>query len=66
MSTYNIIVSIDEATVVSEYVAGISVRSEKNKSEADFEREFINLLIFQGYEYITVYNEDALIPNLRK
>jgi len=66
MSTYNIIASTDEATVVSEYVAESSVRSEKYQSEADLEREFINLLISQGYEYITVYNEDALIPNLRK
>ena len=66
MSIYNIVASTDEATVVSEYVAESSVRSEKYQSEADLEREFINLLISQGYEYITVYNEDALIPNLRK
>jgi len=66
MSIYNIVASTDEATVVSEYTADYSVRPEKYQSEADLEREFINLLISQGYEYITIHNEAALISNLRK
>ncbi|MDF5581212.1 hypothetical protein P3730_25375, partial [Vibrio parahaemolyticus] len=66
MSIYNIVASTDEATVVSEYTADYRVRSEKYQSEADLEREFINLLISQGYEYITIHNEAALISNLRK
>ncbi len=66
MSIYNIVASTDEATVVAEYAAEYNVRSEKYQSEADLEREFINLLISQGYEYITIHNEAALISNLRK
>ncbi len=66
MSKYNIVASTDEATVVAEYAAEYNVRSEKYQSEADLEREFINLLISQGYEYITIHNEAALISNLRK
>ncbi len=66
MSIYNIVASTDEATVVSEYTADYRVCPEKYQSEADLEREFINLLISQGYEYITIHNEAALISNLRK
>jgi len=66
MSTYNIVASTDEATVVSEYVAEYKVRSEKYQSEAELEREFIKQLTSQGYEYISVHNEAALIKNLRK
>ncbi|HQQ17628.1 MAG TPA: type I restriction endonuclease subunit R, partial [Fervidobacterium sp.] len=40
--------------------------SEKYQSEAELEREFIRQLISQGYEYISVHNEAALISNLRK
>ncbi len=66
MSIYNIVASTDEATVVSEYSAEYSVRSEKYQSEAELEQEFIKLLESQGYKYIEIHNEAALISNLRK
>jgi len=66
MSIYNIVASTDEATVVAEYAAEYSVRPEKYQSEAELEREFIRQLTSQGYEYISVHNEAALIANLRK
>jgi type I restriction enzyme R subunit len=66
MSIYNIVASTDEATVVAEYAAEYNVRPEKYQSEAELEREFIRQLTTQGYEYISVHNEAALIENLRK
>jgi type I restriction enzyme R subunit len=66
MSFYNIVASTDEATVVAEYAAEYNVRPEKYQSEAELEREFIRQLTSQGYEYIEVHNEAALIENLRK
>jgi type I restriction enzyme R subunit len=66
MSIYNIVASTDEATVVVEYAAEYNVRPEKYQSEAELEREFIRQLTSQGYEYISVHNEAALIENLRK
>jgi type I restriction enzyme R subunit len=66
MSIYNIVASTDEVTVVAEYAAEYNVRSEKYQSEAELEREFISQLTSQGYEYISVHNEAALIKNLRK
>lgn len=66
MSIYNIVASTDEATVVAEYAAEYNIRSEKYQSEAELEREFIRQLTSQGYKYIRVHNEAALIANLRK
>jgi type I restriction enzyme R subunit len=66
MSIYNIVASTDEATVVAEYAAEYYVRPEKYQSEAELERDFIRQLTSQGYEYISVHNEAALIENLRK
>lgn len=66
MSIYNIVASTDEATVVAEYAAEYGVRPEKYQSEAELERDFIRQLTSQGYEYILVHNEAALIENLRK
>ncbi|MBC7084968.1 MAG: type I restriction endonuclease subunit R [Methanomethylovorans sp.] len=66
MSTYNIVASTEEATVVAEYTAEYKVRSDKYQSEADLEREFIRLLTSQGYEYLAIHDEAALITNLRR
>ena len=51
MTTYNLIASTDESTVVWEYIASYRPATEY-QSEADLEREFINLLTGQGYEYL--------------
>ena len=66
MSIYNIVASTDEATVVAEYTAEYNVRSEKYQSEAELEDEFIRQLTSQGYEYLPIHNEAALVANLRK
>jgi len=66
VSIYNIVASTDEATVVAEYTPEYSARSERYQSEADLEREFIRLLTSQGYEYLSIHDETALISNLRR
>ena len=65
MSLYNIVVSSNESTVVAEYVAEYD-HSGSYQSEAELEREFLRLLQAQGYEYLKVHDEAALIDNLRK
>ena len=64
MSTYNIIASTDECTVVTEYTS-TTKRSEAYQTEAALEGEFIKQIQSQGYDYINIDNEDALISNLR-
>ena len=65
MSTYNIVASMEEATVVAEYTPSYGDRPTKYQSEADLEKDFIRLLCEQGYEYLTIRNEQDLILNLR-
>ena len=64
-STYNIVTSTDDMTVVSEYIPSKST-SESYQSEADLENEFIALLTRQGYEYLQIHQEKDLIENLRR
>ncbi|MBQ8643336.1 MAG: type I restriction endonuclease subunit R [Candidatus Methanomethylophilaceae archaeon] len=64
MSTYNLIASDDQCTVVSEYIQE-SRRSDSYQSEAALEEEFIRMLRSQGYEYITIVDENGLVANLR-
>ena len=64
-STYNILASTDEATVVSEYTPSPST-SESYQSEAELENEFVALLSRQGYEYLKINSEQELIDNLRR
>ena len=68
MSTYNMVAEMNESTVVSKYVAdyGKLMRSDAFQSEAALEKEFIRLLTTQGYEYLQIHDEKALIANLRK
>ena len=65
MSIYNIIASTDECTVVSEYTP-VKKRSDAYQSEAALEKQFIEDLQSQGYEYIKINNESELKNNLRK
>ncbi len=65
MSTYNIVASGNESTVVTEYIPE-SRHSDSYQSEAELEAEFIRMLTEQGYEYITIHSEAELIANLRK
>ena len=62
---YNLIAATSESTVVAEYTPETR-RSESYQSEAALEREFIRMLAAQGYEYLTIHDEAALIANLRR
>lgn len=65
MSTYNMILSTSESTVVAEYEPQ-SGRSDSYQSEASLEKAFIKMLGEQGYEYVSIHHEKDLIDNLRK
>ncbi len=65
MSTYNIVLSTNESTVVTEYEPQTK-RSDAYQSEAALEAVFIKMLGEQGYEYVTIHSPDALIANLRR
>lgn len=65
MSTYNIVLSTSESTVVTEYEPQTK-RSDSYQSEAALEQAFIKMLGEQGYEYVAIHNEEALISNLRR
>lgn len=64
MSSYHIVASTDESTVVSEYIT-LPRAAAEYQSEADLERELIRLLTGQGYEFLAIHSEAALIANLR-
>ena len=64
MSTYNIVASTNESTVVAEYMSEYS-HSDIYQSEAELEQEFIRLFKTQGYEYLAIHEESALVANLR-
>ena len=65
MTQYNILASSDEATVVTEYLPDTNT-SAAYQSEAALEKEFIDLLGRQGYQYVTIHSEKDLVDNLRK
>ena len=65
VSTYNIVLSTNESTVVTEYEPQTK-RSDAYQSEAALEEAFIKILGEQGYEYVTIRDADALIANLRR
>lgn len=62
---YNLIAELNESTVVSEYIPVIR-KETTYQSEAQLEKEFIELLKVQAYEYLTITTEKELIKNLRK
>lgn len=64
MANYNIIAESSESTVVTEYKPLLK-HSVEYQTEADLEKEFIQLLSEQGYEYLTIHNEAHMIDNLR-
>ena len=65
VSQYNIIISTNEETVVTEYEPQVK-RSDAYQSEAALEAAFIKMLGEQGYEYVSIHNEEDLVLNLRK
>ena len=64
MSTFNMVASMNESTVVAEYTPE-SRRSDSYQSEAELEQEFIRMLTEQSYEYLQIYSESELIENLK-
>ena len=64
-TSFNMVAQCPESTVVAEYTPS-NIRSDAYQSEADLEKEFIRQLCSQGYEYLSVHNEAALVANLRR
>lgn len=64
MTSFNIIAATTENTVVTSYEP-VAKRSDSYQSEAALEREFIQMLTQQGYEYLPIHHEADLIANLR-
>ena len=64
MPYFNIVAQTTENTVVTEYEP-VKKRSDYYQSEANLEKEFIRMLIEQGYEYLNIHSEKDLILNLR-
>lgn len=65
MPYFNIVAETNQNTVVTEYEP-VKTRSDSYESEAALEREFIRLLGEQGYTYLPIHSETALIANLRE
>lgn len=60
MSTYNIVASTEDSTVVAEYVSAYASgykRADAYQSEAELEREFIHLYLRYS---IVVYSANVL------
>lgn len=64
MTSYNLVLSTNESTVVAEYIKERQ-RSDAYQSEAALEKAFIKMLTEQGYEYIQIHDSDSLIKNLQ-
>ena len=64
MNSFEIVASSTESTVVAEYTPE-KRKSTDYQSEVALEQDFINRLVSQGYEYITIKSEQDLIDNLR-
>ena len=64
MNNFEIVASSNESTVVAEYTPE-KRKSTDYQSEAELEKDFIDCLVSQGYEYINIKNEQDLIDNLR-
>lgn len=64
MCKYNVVMEMQNATVVSEYESE-KKRSDAYQSEAALEKEFIRMLTEQGYEYLQIHDSETLVNNLR-
>ena len=61
---YNIIAENEDYTIVSDYLATYR-KSDKYQTEAQLEKELINTLTEQGYDYLPIHKEKDLVDNLR-
>jgi len=65
MSKYNVVMEMNDSTVVTEYQP-LKKKSDAYQSEQALENEFIRMLTEQGYEYLKINDANALNTNLRK
>ena len=65
VSNYNILSENSETTVVAHYESQPVVRETSYQGEEELEQEFIEQLERQGYEYVSIKEENALTANLR-
>ena len=63
---YDILSENNQSTVVAHYERPAMAREASYQSEADLERDLIEQLQRQGYEYAHIKHEDELIENLRR
>ncbi|TCO07007.1 type I restriction endonuclease subunit R [Natronoflexus pectinivorans] len=64
MDKYALVAENPESTVVAEYQP-LYRKDTTFQNEADLEKEFIEQLQIQAYEYLIITSEDELIDNLR-
>lgn len=64
MSTYNIVATSNESTVVAEFVPE-EKKAGSYQSETELEADFIKRLLSQEYERLYIHTEKDLIDNLR-
>ena len=64
MSYFNIVTESADSTVVTEYTP-VEKNAKSYQTEAQLEAEFIRMLQAQGYEYLHIRHQDALVQNLR-
>ena len=63
---YDIVSQNTQSTVVSHYEKPSVVRETSYQSEQDLERDLIERLQRQGYEYLSIHQEAELVANLRR
>ena len=64
MNNIGLISENDNSTVLAEYRALDRVATSF-QSESALEKELINTLVEEGYEYLSIHSENELIQNLR-
>ena len=63
MNKYNVVMEMNDSTVVTEYEP-IKRKSDSYQSEQALENEFIRMLTEQGYDYLEIHDSESLIKNL--
>ena len=64
MNKYNVVMEMNDSTVVTEYEP-LKRKSDSYQSEKALENEFIRMLTEQGYDYLKIHDLESLIKNLR-
>ena len=64
MNKYNVVMEMNDSTVVTEYEP-VKRKSDNYQSEQALENEFIRMLTEQGYDYLEIHDSESLIKNLR-